>query len=136
MQLFPQRKEMGRLRSFLEEAQLNDKILLTISFKDTSDNPGISKLLELSDRFSDSVSRNLSEYVKHSECRINDSIGYRLYNTVLENLPLFLEESDYLMLGSLTRPDIIRQKIHENYEPVISPAGFSIRDRIKKNCGM
>ncbi len=121
----------GTINQVVEHSKFLDKIIVTISASDTTTRPVVDELITLGDQLADSLhSPVFSPYVKALTYKVADTVVETMFNIVYENLPLFLEDSDYEKLDSLVSPEGIDQAISNDLRNLLSPASFTMKQMI------
>lgn len=121
----------GAINQAVEHSKFLDKIIITISASDTAMRPEVDELIAVGDRLADSLhSPVFSPYVKALTYKVADTVIETMFNIVYENLPLFLENSDYEKLDSLVSPRAIDQAISNDLRNLLSPASFTMKQMI------
>lgn len=67
------------------------------------------------------------EYIQSIKASVNDEVGIELIDFVHQNLPYYLDESDYLAIDSLLLPNVLEDKITEGFENILTPAGIAMK---------
>ncbi len=60
--------------------------------------------------------------------RADDEAVRGIYEELHQNLPLFLDDSDYRLLDSLTTGPAIDRAVRSDYKNLVSPAGIVTKD--------
>lgn len=121
----------GTINQAVEHSKFLDKIIVTISASDSAMQPEVDELIAIGDQLADSLhSPVFSPFVKALTYKVADTVIETMFNMVYENLPLFLEDSDYERLDSLVSPEAIDQAISNNLRNLLSPASFTMKQMI------
>ena len=111
--------------------RLTDKIILLISQADTSKPVDPEALSTIAAPIIDSLgSRFDSSIIESITPDPRDTVFTSLIQAVTRNLPVYLDEDDYLRIDSLTRPETVVSVFKNNYKILNSPAGMVMQDRI------
>jgi uncharacterized protein len=122
------------INQVVEHSGFLDKIIVTISSSDTTHQLTPEELIGVGDQFADTLqSYTWSPFVKALTYKISDTIAESLFQLVYQNLPLFLEESDYARLDSMIRPENIQKALENNYRNLLSPASFTLKQMIVRD---
>ncbi len=121
----------GEITSILNQSKFLDKIIVNISLADTTRKPDPVKLIQSGRELSDTLqTAEFQKYIKDVTFRISDDAMENVFDIVGRNLPLFLEETDYLTLDSLIAPGKIRKSLADSYSTLLSPASFAMKKMI------
>ncbi|MDN3593980.1 MMPL family transporter [Zunongwangia endophytica] len=124
--LIPSGEDQDVLKRVLNETEFSDKIVVTIS----SEGKQPQKLTEYADRFIDSVNTKLPDFVENIEGKVPEEGIREVYNFVYQNLPLFLDEKDYVEIENKLSDSAISKQIKEDYRSIISPTGIVTKNFI------
>lgn len=120
--LIPSGEQQDFLKNVLEQTSFNDKIAVAISSTSGEANP--DELTQYANQFIDSVSLTLPGYVEDIQGKVPEESVLEMYDFVYNNLPLFLNEEDYLEIEKRLQPENLRDRLEDNYKILISPAGL------------
>ena len=124
----------GDLSRVVEQSKFLDKIILTVTSSDTSKPLAPDDLIKAGDQLADSLlSDTFAPYVKGLTYKVSDTAVETLFNIVYENLPLFLEESDYIKLDSIIEPGKVKEALDNNLRNLLSPASFTMKQMILRD---
>lgn len=127
--ILPQDKKIEKFREVFQNSKLVDKLVIMVSLRDTNAiDP--DALVAYAGNFESAASKELAPYIKKAAFKVDDSIALQLFNTIQDQLPLFLEEKDYKTIDSLITPTKIRETLHQNYRTLSSPAGIAFKKMI------
>ena len=56
-----------------------------------------------------------------------------MFNTITNNLPVYLDEHDYVTIDSLIAPQTIQQTLQQDFKTLISPAGLALKSMISND---
>ena len=128
--LIPQNDKSNTTAKVLNQLNFADKITIKISTQnsDTSDD-----LTDAATIFLNDLDANCKEYVGKVQGKLDDKNLQETFDFVYQNLPLFLDEKDYLTIQSKLQNDSIAKTIETDYKSLISPTGAISRDYILKD---
>ncbi len=120
--LVPADAESQRVTEVLQATQFADKVIINIR----GEHPGDIQTLQ---QFADEVGTALSTpemapYVANVQVQLPEEQLGGLLDVVTRHLPLFLDETDYGRIDSLTQPEALAQRVKETYHAIVSPSGF------------
>ncbi len=111
-----------------------DKLVVRFYQKDTHAEPNPGLLIDAADDFVNELNRSFdSLYIKSILYKLDASDMDEVYDEFYHNLPLYLEESDYKRLDTITLEENIVAKLQDNYNLLISPAGISMKKFLVKD---
>ena len=122
-------KHTSEYRKILQNTHIVDKLVVSVSSKDTAVSPE-----ELKMSYCDSLMVRIrtidSILVKKVTASPDDFPFTEVYKALLKNLPYFLEEKDYAHFDSLFMPGNLDQRMAENARILSTPAGILTRQRL------
>ncbi len=127
--ILPHDKKIEKFREVFQSSKLVDKLVVLVSMKDTNA-VAPDSLVQYAESFEASVVQALSPYYKKAAFKIDDSLALGMFNTIQQQLPLFLEEKDYQTIDSLIQPETIKNTLTHNYRTLSSPAGIAFKKMI------
>ena len=111
-----------------------DKVVFMISLKDTTAIPNPNALVRFSDILLDSINK---KFIPNQIASINKGPDNKLisdlFDEVYNNLPLFLDSTDYLSIDSLLSDSAIHNTLQKDFQALLSPASFATKGMIKKD---
>ena len=121
----PNTPETERSNFVLRNLSTNDKIIVKLSLKDAKTDDALDQLSALADTLVESMELNPGrKYIKDVFYKIDESRITGTFDFVLQNLPLYLKESDYSRLDSLLSPSGIQSVLEQNKKDLVSPMGM------------
>jgi len=132
--IFPSNKAVGNMNFVYNNSKILDKVVFMVSLKDTTrlSNPNV--LISITDKLTDSISRR---FVPNQVASINtgpdSKLINKLFDEVYNNLPLFLDSTDYFSIDSLLSDSAIHHTLQRDYQTLVSPASFATKGMIKKD---
>ncbi len=127
LQMLPEDKNTEQLKHFLENSKFSDRIIVCVSSKDTSKSAEPEKLVELADTFAEQLKNKFPEYIESINYQAEDNSITTLLSVIDNNLPIFLEDKDYLSIDTLITKEGIHKKIEYNYRTLVGPAGIGLK---------
>ncbi len=129
--LIPTGERQEVIRKVLDNTEFSDKIIVSISSQSKLPNP--EELTAYAQQFIDSIEEQLPEYINDIQGKVPEEGIREIYNFVYQNLPLFLNESDYDILKTRLERDSIRERMAVNYKNLISPTGLVTKEFLIKD---
>ncbi|MDO6761150.1 MMPL family transporter [Tamlana sp. 2_MG-2023] len=128
--LIPSTTENSEAQKVLKNVNFTDKIIVNIT---KSPDASVDDLTQYASQFIDSISQNSGDYIKHIQGQVEQAEMQHTINFVYENLPLFLEDSDYESITNKIGKDSIDAITLNNYKTLIAPSGIIAKDFILKD---
>ena len=75
----------------------------------------------------------LSKFIKNIQGKVSDEDLLETMDFVYDNLPLFLDENDYLTISNKIKSDSIKAIVNTNYKSILSPSGMITKNMILKD---
>ena len=123
--------ENDKTSMVLKNSKFTNKLILNLFLSDSLEPADPDKLIAFSGEFIDSLkNKNFSRFLAQTTFRINDTLAGDVVDLLYKNLPIFLNEDDYLKIDSLITEETIGKSVEKNYKTLISPAGFSMKKHI------
>jgi hypothetical protein len=129
--LIPSGERQDVLKKVLAQTQFSDKIIVAISSTSEGSNP--DELTQYAGQFIDSVHTQIPEFVNNIQGKVPEEGIREIYDFVYNNLPLFLNETDYKEIETRLGKDSIQNRLKENYKSLISPAGLVTKEYLFKD---
>ncbi|RFS21134.1 methyltransferase domain-containing protein [Chitinophaga silvatica] len=129
--ILPQDKKLDKLQQVFQDSRFADKLVVTISQKDTTAAADPDSLTAYAANFAAVTSTQLSPYIKSIQAQAEDSAIMGLMQVIQQHLPIFLEANDYKKIDSLLEKAILQQSLQYDYNTLISPAGLVLKKMIQ-----
>ena len=124
--IIPKDKKIEKLNEIFQNSKFIDKLVIMVSLKDTTaQNP--DSLVAYADLFGATVQSKLNPYIKKVSFRIDDGVALKLFETINQQLPIYLNEKDYLSIDTLITPAKINSTLQYDIKTLSSPAGIAIK---------
>ena len=121
----------AQITKVLEHSKLLDKIIVTVSQTDTSQVPDPEKLIRYAEKLVTILQNTeFQPYVSAITFKLSESVMEDIFDIVYTNLPVFLEESDYVILDSLLTPEKVQEALDNSFNALLSPASFIMKRTI------
>jgi uncharacterized protein len=121
---FPDDARVEKLNYIFRNSKFVERVVVMVSMKDSTSQPQPDSLVALADSLVARMERDLQPYVKRINAQVNDEKVMEVFSSVQHSLPIYLDEKDYILLDSLTRPEVAREVLQRNYQQLISPSGI------------
>lgn len=128
--LIPINEENSDLQKVLKSVNFADKIIVNIK-KESSGS--INDLTQYATQFIDSINNNSSTYFTKIQGKVEDEEILNTLDFVYNNLPHFLDPSDYKIIENKLQKDSIEAITKANYKTLISPSGMVAKETILRD---
>lgn len=128
-QIIPKNEKSDITAKVLKQLNFSDKIIVIVENKSNDDNFYLS---ETADAFLNKI-EPLQKYIASVQGKVNDDEISETFDFVNQNLPLFLDENDYLQIEKKLQKDSIARQVEDNYVALVSPTSLVTKEFIKKD---
>ena len=94
--VLPNDKKIEKLNSVFQNSKFADKLVITISLKDSLAKPQPDSLVNFTDSFVSQIQNKLSLYISKLNYKVDDNMALELFGTINDHLPVFLTEKDFV----------------------------------------
>jgi 1-acyl-sn-glycerol-3-phosphate acyltransferase len=124
--IIPKDKKIEKLNEIFQNSKFIDKLVIMVSLKDTSlKNP--DSLVAFADEFGATVQSKLSPYIKKVNFKVDDEVVLKLFETINQRLPIYLDEKDYSAIDTLIAPEKVKAVLQYDIRTLSSPAGIALK---------
>jgi 1-acyl-sn-glycerol-3-phosphate acyltransferase len=118
----PKDKSSSNVSAILDNLKSRDKLVIHFS---SSDPERIEELIAVADKVYDTIRASVpSELYSSITYKIDDNTMQSLYGIFYNNLPYFLNKSDYERIKHLINRDSIKLTLEKDYQALLSPSGI------------
>jgi len=118
----------------IRNLKMADKLVIEISFSDSTNSPDPLKLIDHATQLVDSLNRHFdSTLIKNVLFQASENDILATMQLVINHLPSFLSEKDYLKIDSLLSPEAINEAFAVNRRILTTPASMVLRSRIQQD---
>lgn len=128
-QIIPKNEKSDLTAKVLKQLNFSDKIIVIIENRSSEDSFLLS---ETADTFLKKI-EPLQKYIGSVQGKVNDNEISETFDFVNQNLPLFLNESDYKQIDGKLQKDSIARQVENNYISLVSPTSLVTKEFIKKD---
>ena len=101
------------------------RIIINFSAVNEGDPVGRDLLMDAADHLAGLLENGeAATHISRLTYRVDPSMMLDVSSFIIENMPFFLEEEDYLRIDSLTKPHMASQRMREVKEVLLSPSGM------------
>ncbi|HTE13199.1 MAG TPA: 1-acyl-sn-glycerol-3-phosphate acyltransferase [Chitinophagaceae bacterium] len=131
--ILPNDKKIEKLNEVFQNSKFLDKLVVTVSLKDTATAAQPDSLVAYTDAFVVALKEKYGAYIARIQDRADDNLVLQLFGSVSEHLPVYLDEKDYAAIDTLIEPGTIEQTLQKNIRTLGSPAGIALKSMIVKD---
>ena len=124
--LIPKSERSDETAKVLGQLNFADKITVIFNAKKGANSGDLTQMASV---FLDSL-QSCDSYINSVQGQVDDENIQETFGFVYENLPLFLDDSDYEKIQEKLRNDSIAETVLANYRNIISPTGIVTKDFI------
>jgi 1-acyl-sn-glycerol-3-phosphate acyltransferase len=122
--LLPNGKQTQQINDIFRHARFTDKIVMKImARKDVAP----ETLTALADSAESRLLTGYSDLISEIKTKVSDETTFEIYNTVHNNLPIYLDEADYKTIDTLISPARIPQTLASDYNTITSATGMVMK---------
>lgn len=131
--MMPTDAKVERLNTVFKNSKFLDRLVVTVSLADSTSVSQPEELIAFTDSLISSIQQIDTSLIKEITYKVNDNVMYDVYNTFIDNLPVFLEEKDYRTLAHLITDEKLDSTIEKNYKTLLSPASMVLKKNILRD---
>jgi len=107
------------------------KIIINIGMAHPGEMPQKDLLIDAADYLGELLEQEPArDHISGITWRIDPSMMLDVSSFITSNMPYFLEEEDYKAMDSLIQPDVIRERLEQVKETLLSPAGMVLKNTL------
>jgi len=127
----PNNADNKRINEAYQHLGMANKIMVTISQKDTANGVDEDLLTNAATRFAEILQANDSmRHIKELMYEVDNEKIKGVTDFITQNLPYFLEEEDYHRMDSILQPQVIENQLKVNKDLLMSPMGGFVQNVI------
>ena len=130
--ILPHDKKIEKLNEVFQNSKFADKLVVTVSLKDTA-NAQPDSLVNFTDTLVADLQQKLNAYISKINYKVDDDIALSLFKTISNNLPVYLDTTDYATIDSLIAPKAIKNTLGQDFKTLVSPAGLALKSMISND---
>ncbi len=131
--ILPRDKKIEKLNEVFQNSKFIDKLVLMVSMKDSNAVAEPDSLVSYASSIEEAIKTKLASFVTKVNGRVDDEMAMNLYGSISEHLPIYLAESDYRYIDSVTQPAVVRATLEQDIRTLSSPAGIALKSMISKD---
>lgn len=131
--ILPKDKKIEKLNEVFQNSKFMDKLVVTVSLKDTLAPAQPDSLVAFAGAFVEKLQEKRSAYIRKINDRVDDSLTMGLLDTVSDHLPVYLDDKDYRAIDSLITPAGLKATLEQDFRTLTSPAGMALKNMISND---
>ena len=131
--ILPKDKKIEKLNQVFQNSKFIDKLVITVSLKDTMAEAQPDSLVAYADSLEQAVKEKLTPFVNKINAKVDDGLAMELYGTISDHLPIYLEDKDYRSIDSLVMPEKLKETLEQDFRTLTSPAGIALKQMISND---
>ncbi|MBS1777197.1 MAG: MMPL family transporter [Bacteroidetes bacterium] len=130
--MLPDSKAIKAMNEVISHTQAGEQIIFLLSFDDsTYTNP--DSLIAAAQDLNGSVLQKNAKWIDSVSTQVGGGQEEVITQIFRENIPLFLTESDFQRLDTLTQPDAIAKTLEQNKKLLLSPASVVFKQFVAQD---
>ncbi len=122
--LLPNGEQTRAITEIFKSSNFADKVIVKVIARKEAD-PTV--LMGYADSLNELLTTRYAGQIQEIKYTVSDETTLDIYNTVHNNLPVYLDESDYKIIDSLISPDCLPQTLQEDYNLITSAQGMVMK---------
>jgi len=127
--IIPHDNKTEKLTEVFQNSKFADKLVMMVSLQDTTQTEPDS-LVTYADTLVARLHQTAAPLIKDIRYKVEEEFTLELFRIIQSNLPVFLEQQDYLHIDSLQDTARIRQTLENDIRLLSSPSGFAVKQII------
>lgn len=132
--IIPRDNKTDKLSEVFQNSKFADKLVLMVSLRDTAKAEPDS-LIGYADTLTARLRQSAGPLIKDMRYKVDEEFTLELFSIIQSNLPVFLDQQDYLHIDSLRDTARIRQTLEQDIRLLSSPSGFAVKQIIANDPG-
>ncbi|HMK02952.1 MAG TPA: 1-acyl-sn-glycerol-3-phosphate acyltransferase [Ferruginibacter sp.] len=131
--ILPKDKKIEKLNQVFQNSKFMDKLVVTVSLKDTTAAAQPDSLVAYADSLVQDIREELTPYIRKIDDKVDEGLSMELFGTISDHLPVYLNDKDYDAIDSLITPEKLKETLEQNFRTLTSPAGLALKTMISKD---
>jgi 1-acyl-sn-glycerol-3-phosphate acyltransferase len=124
--VIPKDAATQKLNAVFQNSKFLDKLVINVSLADTSISEPDS-LVAFTSAMVEKTRTNLQPFINTITDKVDDDMLLDMFTNVQQNLPVYLDSSDYKKIDSLITQPQIQQTLAHNIQILSSPSGLALK---------
>ena len=125
--VLPNDEKVEKLNFVFRNSRFSEKIIIRVAQADTSKSAEPEKLIAYADQFIALADSQLKPYIHDSRYKVEDNAIFSTYNTIHQNLPIYLTDDDYAAIDTLIATEKLSRTLDTDYQLITSPSGLLMK---------
>jgi 1-acyl-sn-glycerol-3-phosphate acyltransferase len=130
---FPDDERVEKLNYVFQNSKFSERLVFMVSAADSALSPDADLLIAYTEELIDSINHQLGGHISSIQGQVDDSRVLQVVQSIQQNLPLFLNDADYLKMDSLLSDSGISDRLENSYQQLVSPTGIITKHIITKD---
>ncbi len=122
--LLPNGEQTRQITDIFKSANFADKVVMKIIAREDVEP---ETLMLYADSLEADLLANYQPQILEIKSKVSDETAFDIYNTVHNNLPVYLDESDYAVIDTLISAERIPQTLESDYYTITSASGMVMK---------
>lgn len=132
--MIPTDEKTNRASCILRNSKFADRLVLNISLKDTTSEANPDQLVSYAEILVQQLDSLYKPWhISEITATVPEDLMLQVNTIFYNNLPLFLEEKDYVKIDSMLMPQKVDEAMQKNYNTLISPTGSFLKQNISRD---
>ncbi len=123
--ILPADKKLEKLNQVFQESKFADRMVMSISLNDTAA-IAPDELIRFADSFVPVLKEKSAPYILSLQANVDEDETMALLENVQQQIPFYLDNSDYTKIDSLIQPQVVKNTLADNIRILSSPTGFAL----------
>lgn len=130
--IIPKDEKTRALTELFQQSRLLEKLIITVSHQDRSITEPDS-LVAYADELAAALQQKLPAHVAAISAKVDEDASMELLQTIIDHLPVFLEEQDYSKIDSLISEKGVKATLEKNFRTLTAPSGLALKQFIARD---
>ncbi|MEO7313083.1 MAG: 1-acyl-sn-glycerol-3-phosphate acyltransferase [Chitinophagaceae bacterium] len=131
--VLPKDKKIEKLNEVFQNSKFMDKLVVTVSLKDTAAIAEPDSMVAYAAAFVEKVQEKLPAFIRHISDKVDDGLAMELFGNIKEHLPIYLADKDYRSIDSLITRQQLKATLEQNFRTLTSPTGMALKSMISND---
>lgn len=132
---FPNTEQAKNAEFVFNNLKVKDKIIVFLSSKDSVKTIDSEAVIEQAKQLKENIEQKLKpDLIKNTYLEVDQKLIEKTSQLIYDNLPLFLNNSDYLRIDSLIdNPSALEFELNKAYSRLLTPAGYTLKNFVTRD---
>ncbi len=128
--VLPNDKKIEKLNQVFQNAKFSDKLVITVSQKDSTSPANADSLIAFATLLSEQIDQQIKPQLKATNYKVDEGLFLEMFDQIRAHLPIYLSEEDYKTIDSLIDPQRLKTTLENDVKTLSSPAGIALKNMI------